>query len=66
MRRELTLLDSSSTFVSLALFGVQALHLPQSTLADTPLVAIKGDQRFGTFMNNTVVEHAVKAWTMGL
>lgn len=42
VRRELTLSDSSGAFVSLALFGVQALQLPQSALADTPLVAIKG------------------------
>lgn len=43
VRRELTLSDSSGAFVSLALFGAQALQLPESALADTPLVAIKGD-----------------------
>lgn len=43
MRRELTLLDSSGALISLALFGAQALQLPQSALVNVPLVAIKGE-----------------------
>ncbi|KAL8431567.1 hypothetical protein Efla_000613 [Eimeria flavescens] len=42
VRRELTLLDSSGVSVSLAAFGPQALQLPQSALAGSPLLAIKG------------------------
>ncbi|KAL8273288.1 hypothetical protein Esti_002789 [Eimeria stiedai] len=42
VRRELTLLDSSGSSVSLTLFGAQAMQLSQTTLANIPLLAIKG------------------------
>ncbi|KAL8452196.1 hypothetical protein Emed_001503 [Eimeria media] len=42
VRRELTLLDSSGSSISLALFGAQAMKLHQTTLTNTPLLAIKG------------------------
>ncbi|CDI74242.1 Replication protein A 70 kDa subunit, related [Eimeria praecox] len=44
MRRELTLLDASGSFVSFTLFGAQALQLPQSALENQPLIAIKGEE----------------------
>ncbi|CDJ37032.1 hypothetical protein, conserved [Eimeria tenella] len=42
VRRDLTLVDSSGVFVSLSLFGPQALQLSQVALTNTPLAAIKG------------------------
>ncbi|XP_026192785.1 replication protein A 70 kDa DNA-binding subunit [Cyclospora cayetanensis] len=42
VRRELTLLDSSGAFVSLSLFGTQAMPLRQEVLSNCPLVAAKG------------------------